>query len=169
MAYLFPAGCCSMQLQFLHERRRIPSVPTSEPTEACPPSICRAACGCTTSGLPGRSPGGDLPTITVSNAGNACGLDPQRLFPKGSPTEAGSARRTVFPSWVHDVPQECRRALGTRLTRSIINALDERDTAPWRGIRNCRNECGDRGILKIWIMETAGKPTHSPSDVYIGE
>lgn len=96
MGYLLPAGCCSMQLQFLRERRNIPSVPTSEPTEACPPSVYRAACGCATSGLPGRSPGGDLPTRTVSNAGNACELDPQRLIPNGSHTEAGTARRTVL-------------------------------------------------------------------------
>lgn len=49
----------------------------------------------------------------------------------------------------------------------MINALDQRDTAPWRGIENCRNECGDRGILKIWIMETRRKPTLPPPDVYI--
>lgn len=156
-----------MQLQFLRERRGIPSVPTSEPTEACPPSVYRAACGCATSGLPGRSLGGDLPGRTVSNAGNACELDPPRLIPNEVTPRLGQRDVLFFPCWVHDVPQECRRALGTRLTKSMINALDQGDTAPWRGIENCRNECGDRGILKIWIMETGRKPTLPPSDVYI--
>lgn len=39
---LLAAGCCSMQMQFLHERRKFPSVPTSDPTEACPLSVFRA-------------------------------------------------------------------------------------------------------------------------------
>lgn len=48
----------------------------------------------------------------------------------------------------------------------MINALDKTDTAPRKGIKNIRNECGDRSILKIWIMGTAGE-THPPAGVYI--
>ena len=70
---------CVLQAGAVQLCKRIRSVPTSDTTEACPLVFAGLPASCATFGLPERSRGGDLPTITVRNAGrNACGLDPQR-------------------------------------------------------------------------------------------
>lgn len=111
--YMLPAGSCSMQLQFLYERRRPRSIPTSELTEACPPNVFRTPCHIWAVQTISRAI--RLPECCRMLA-ILVGYDPQRHPAHGNVAEAGKARRTHLLT--HDVPQEYRRALGTSSTKS---------------------------------------------------
>lgn len=104
-----------MQMQFLHERRRFPSVPTSEPTEACPLAFSGLVHTRTARAISRRrfayQNGVEFRPRLCDWTHN--GLSQKEVLPR-------LAQRGVLflPSWVHDVPQERRRAAGTRLTKS---------------------------------------------------
>lgn len=112
------AAAGDMQLQVLHERRRIHSVPTSEPTEACPLAFA---------GQPAPVPHPDCPDdLPEANClPERCRMPAapvdwthNGIFQTEIPPRLESRGVLFFPSWAHDVSEECRGALGTRLTKS---------------------------------------------------